>query len=103
LIESKLEIKFKFYFEKSFKECLCLILRKMFSYLRSSYADYAEQEKKRVTEEKNSKLDSEMRRIQDMEDPMDGTVPIDFKMREVNYHNIRRKRAFTLGSKITIK
>ena len=57
----------------------------MLSYLSSSYSSYVEDQKRRQKEEANQRFDEEALRIADLEDPRDGTVPIDFKMRQLNY------------------
>ena len=69
----------------------------MFSYLTSTYASYQDDLRKKKREEANEKLDLEAKRIQDLEDPLDGTVPIDFKIRQFNYQTLKRKNAFRRG------
>lgn len=73
----------------------------MLSYLSNTYSSYQENVKKKLREEANERLDAEARRIQDLEDPLDGSIPIDFKLRQLNYQALKRKIAFRNGPKLT--
>lgn len=42
-------------------------------------------------------------RIQELEDPKDGSVPISFKVRQANYQQLRRKVAFHTGTPLSSK
>jgi hypothetical protein len=75
----------------------------MLSFITSTYAGYVESNKKAMAEAANKKFDDEAKRIAAIEDPRDGTVPIDFKIRQINYHQLRRKMAFTKDRKMVSK